>query len=81
MVHQYEGFPGGFASCFGFHTLGGWFMRNRIAAGTSLAIVALLSATVVAADLKSGPQVGDDLVPFEPLNVTGPAAGAKRCLV
>jgi len=56
-------------------------MRTRIAAGASLAIVALLSATVVAADLKSGPQVGTDLVPFEPLNVTGPAAGAKRCLV
>jgi hypothetical protein len=56
-------------------------MRTRIAEGVSLAIVMLLGATVAAADLKSGPQVGDDLVPFEPLNVTGPAAGAKRCLV
>jgi hypothetical protein len=56
-------------------------MRMRLSAGATLAI-ALLVGSVNAADaLKSGPQVGDGVPVFEPLNVTGSAAGRKQCPV
>jgi hypothetical protein len=56
-------------------------MRDRIAMGVSLAL-ALLVGSVLAADvLKSGPQPGDGMTPFNPYNVTGDFAGAERCLV
>jgi hypothetical protein len=56
-------------------------MKSRIAVGASLT-VALLVGSVIAADaLKSGPAVGKNLSPFNPLNVTGKFAGAKQCLV
>ena len=55
-------------------------MRYRIAVGACVA-VALLAGSVSSAPLKSGPQPGDKLTPFEPLNVNGPDAGEKRCLV
>jgi len=43
---------------------------------------ALLASCALSADaLKSGPQPGDHLTPFEPQNVTGPFAGRKQCLV
>jgi hypothetical protein len=56
-------------------------MRVRLALGAPLA-AALLVGSVLAADgLKSGPQVGKFLAPFNPLNVTGPDAGTKTCQV
>jgi hypothetical protein len=43
--------------------------------------VAALGGVAVAADLKSGPQVGEDVPgPFHPLNVNGEDAGKKACL-
>jgi len=48
----------------------------------SVAVGALLVSSVFAADaLKSGPQPGDGIVPFHPLNVTGQFAGEKQCLI
>jgi hypothetical protein len=45
------------------------------------AVLAALVAPVVAAELKSGPQVDEKLAgPFHPLNVTGSKAGQKACL-
>ena len=57
-------------------------MRNRTILGASLA-VALLAGSVLADDApKSGPQVGERIPgAFHPLNVTGPSAGQKACLV
>ena len=57
-------------------------MRYRIAVGAPLALV-LLAGSLVAADrLKSGPQPGQNVPgPFNPLNVTGRAAGTKTCQV
>jgi hypothetical protein len=45
--------------------------------------VGVLAVAGVAADeaLKSGPQVGTAVSPFHPLNLTGPEAGRKYCLV
>jgi hypothetical protein len=48
-------------------------MRHRIILGAGLAAL-LLAASAVAGDgPKSGPQVGEGLVPFNPLNLNGPA--------
>ncbi|HZU39199.1 MAG TPA: hypothetical protein VFA18_24955 [Gemmataceae bacterium] len=56
-------------------------MRTCIAVGACLAAT-LLAGSVLADDaLKSGPQPGDHLEVFEPLNVTGPFAGRKQCLI
>ena len=47
----------------------------------SLLALVLLCGSLVAADLKSGPQVGSSLPgPFEPLNLNGPDAGDESCL-
>ena len=47
-----------------------------------LAAGALLVSSAMAADaVKSGPQPGDKIDPFHPLNVTGQFAGEKQCLV
>jgi hypothetical protein len=44
--------------------------------------VALVTGVAFAAELKSGPQVGDKLPgAFHPLNVNGESAGKKACLV
>ena len=56
-------------------------MKIRVAAGASLALVLLLGSTFAADPLKSGPQVGDSVDAFSPLNVTGPFAGNNQCLV
>jgi len=46
-----------------------------------LTVALLACSTVLAAGIKSGPQVNDKVPgPFEPLNVTGPMAGQKYCL-
>ena len=44
-------------------------------------ILVLLGGTVLAAGLKSGPQVDEKLAgPFHPLNINGENAGKKHCL-
>ena len=46
-----------------------------------VAVAALLAGVAPAADIKSGPQVGEDVPgPFHPLNVNGEDAGKKACL-
>jgi hypothetical protein len=47
----------------------------------SAAVAGLLAGVAVGADLKSGLQSGDKVTPFNPLNVTGPDAGEKRCQI
>ena len=56
-------------------------MKRHVVLGASVA--ALLAGSVFAAGgLLSGPQVGShNLLPFNPLNVTGEDAGEKRCQV
>lgn len=46
-------------------------------------IVACLVGVAVAQEpLKSGPKTGDEIPgSFNPLNITGPDSGQKRCLV
>lgn len=56
-------------------------MTHRIAVGTSLAILLLAGGLIAADTLKSGPQVGQGCVPFNPDNITGRFAGSKQCLV
>jgi hypothetical protein len=56
-------------------------MKMCFAFGVPLAIVLLSGCTLAAGDLKSGPQVGDSIPAFDPMNVTGPFAGRNRCLV
>ncbi len=56
-------------------------MTRRIPLGASLAVVLLVGSALAADALKSGPQPGDYLVPFEPLNVTGDFAGTRQCLI
>jgi hypothetical protein len=48
--------------------------------GASLA-AALLVGSALAAELKSGLQVGETPTPFNPLHATGPDEGKKLCLV
>ncbi len=45
------------------------------------AVVAAVSGFAAAAEMKSGPQVGDKVSPFMPLNINGKSAGEKHCLV
>ncbi len=58
-------------------------MKRYLLLGVPLAAAALvISSAVVAADLKSGPQVGSrSITPFNPLHATGPDEGKKLCLV
>jgi hypothetical protein len=55
--------------------------RVRIAMGACLATLLLASGALAAEALKSGPQPGDALTPFSPLNINGFAAGQKVCQV
>jgi hypothetical protein len=56
-------------------------MNRRTALGASLAMTLLVGGVLVAADLKSGPQIGGTPTPFNPLHATGPNEGKKLCLV
>jgi hypothetical protein len=57
---------------------GGKSMLRKLLAA---AVVLGLSGVVFAADLRSGPQSGQEVPgPFHPLNVTGEKAGEKFCL-
>jgi hypothetical protein len=47
----------------------------------TVAAAALAVGCGVGADLKSGPTPGKSVPAFHPLNVTGPDAGEKACLV
>jgi hypothetical protein len=55
-------------------------MRKLFVAG-SLIVLSLTGAVLAAEPVKSGPQVGQDVGAFEPLNLTGPYAGEEKCLV
>lgn len=48
---------------------------------TALIAVAMVVGFASAAGPKSGPQVGESVVPFHPLNCTGDHAGEKYCLI
>ncbi len=56
-------------------------MNARSMLGASLAAVLLFGGTVAADELKSGPQVGKRVTPFNPLHITGSGKGGKACLV
>jgi hypothetical protein len=56
-------------------------MLNRFLGPAALIAVALVLGAASAADPKSGPQVGDKVHPFHPLNCTGDHAGEKYCLI
>ena len=55
-------------------------MRSTFTVGAALS-AALLVGSALAADLKSGPQPGEGLTPFNPLHVNGPDKDNKVCLV
>jgi hypothetical protein len=56
-------------------------MKNFALVVASLAMLACLVGVGVAAEFKSGPQVGENLAgPFHPLNINGAKAGQKHCL-
>jgi hypothetical protein len=54
---------------------------KRVSLVATCAAGTLLAGGVLAAEFKSGPEPGTSLAPFHPLNVTGPWAGKKQCLV
>ena len=56
-------------------------MKARLMLGASLAAVLLIGGTVSAEEVKSGPQIGKRVTPFNPLHVTGSGKGGKACLV
>jgi hypothetical protein len=56
-------------------------MWNRFLSFTALAAIALAPSVTSAAEPNSGPQVGEKVVPFHPLNCTGDHAGEKYCLI
>ncbi len=56
-------------------------MNVRSMLGASLAATLLIGGVWAADSLKSGPQVGGGVSPFNPLHVTGSTKGKKICLV
>jgi len=56
-------------------------MNARTMLGASLAAALLIGGALAEESLKSGPQVGKRLVPFNPLHVNGSGKGGKDCLV
>jgi hypothetical protein len=58
-----------------------FLMNRRITVGAALALALLVGSAWAADTLKSGPQPGDPMYVFDPLNVTGPFAGQNQCLV
>ena len=57
-------------------------MKHRFILGVFTLTVLAIAGAVAGESLKSGPQVGKSIkVPFDVLNVTGPAAGEKNCQV
>jgi hypothetical protein len=56
-------------------------MNYRFALGATLVGALLVGSTLAAESLKSGPQVGKGLTPFNPLHCNGENEGKKLCLV
>jgi hypothetical protein len=56
-------------------------MNARTMLGASLAAALLLGSALAEDSLKSGPQVGRRVVPFNPLHINGGGKGGKSCLV
>lgn len=57
-------------------------IQQRMIPWGVLAVALLAGAEPAKEPVKSGPKVGDEIPgTFHPLNVTGPDAGQKRCLV
>src|SRR5262245_18805049 len=56
-------------------------MLNRFLGFLPLVLVAALVGIASAGNPKSGPQVGEKVVPFHSLNCTGDHAGEKYCLI
>ena len=56
-------------------------MKHCLTAGALVAAAVVLSTAMAGESLKSGLPVGGSPTPFHPLNVTGPFAGQKQCLV
>jgi len=56
-------------------------MKHCLTAGALVTAAVVLSTAVAGDSLKSGLPVGGSPTPFHPLNVTGPFAGKKQCLV
>ena len=56
-------------------------MNARTTLGASLAAVLLIGGALAEERLKSGPQVGRRVVPFNPLHINGSGKGGKACLV
>jgi hypothetical protein len=56
-------------------------MHHRVILGAGLAALLLAGCALAGDGPKSGPQVGDGLVPFNPLNLNGPAANEMACPV
>ena len=55
--------------------------KFSIAAASFVGLALVLSVALAGENLKSGPQVGDEVPgPFHPLNLTGKSAGEKHCL-
>jgi hypothetical protein len=65
----------------GFCLEKGSIMKHGFALGALAVMGVVLSTTMAGETLKSGLQVGESPTPFHPLNVTGPFAGKKQCLV
>jgi hypothetical protein len=47
----------------------------------TLVVAGVIAGSGFGADLKSGPEVGQGVTPFNPFNVTGADAGSKQCPV
>ena len=57
-------------------------MKYRLFTGVPLAAALLFCSAGLAAELKSGPQVNQQIPgPFNPLNINGSQAGNKFCQV
>ena len=56
-------------------------MNVRSMLGASLAAVLLIGGALAEEKLKSGPQVGKRVVPFNPLHINGSGKGGRACLV
>jgi hypothetical protein len=56
-------------------------MNHRLAVGVLATTVLAFAGAVADESLKSGLQEGGYCTPFHPLNLTGPDAGKKQCLV
>ena len=56
-------------------------MKVPMMLGASLATALLIGGAIAEESLKSGPQVGRTVHPFNPLHVTGSGKGGKACLV